>query len=53
MNFGANRIVPGVSITWPLGNPKLSKEDEYKIRKNIFMRCITALSTELEAPAFF
>jgi len=50
---GASRIVPGVSIPFPLGNPALSHDEEYKVRMDIFKRCLTALSTDLDVPRFF
>lgn len=50
---GANRIVPAVAIPYPLGNPKLSKEEEYKLRKKIVERCLKALSTHIDTQTVF
>ena len=33
MTVGANRIVPTIAIPHPLGNPALTREEEYEIRK--------------------
>ena len=32
LTVGANRIIPTVAIPHPLGNPALTKEDEYALR---------------------
>ena len=42
---GANRIVQGNSITSPLGNPQVSKDEEVKLRKEIVQKALHALTT--------
>ena len=34
-SVGANRIVPTIAIPYPVGNPNLPKEEEYKLRKKM------------------
>lgn len=53
MTVGANRIVPAIAIPHPLGNPKLSKEEEYELRMNIVKKALKALSTEVEGQTIF
>ncbi len=50
---GANRIVPAIAIPHPLGNPKLSKEDEYKLRKAIVEKSLKALETPITEQTVF
>jgi glycine reductase complex component B subunit gamma len=40
----ANRIVPGVGITNPLGNPHLSREEEKALRKKIVLAALKRLT---------
>ncbi|CAK7081421.1 glycine/betaine/sarcosine/D-proline family reductase selenoprotein B [Tissierella carlieri] len=46
-SVGANRIVPTIAIPYPVGNPNLPKEEEYKLRKKMVERALKALSTEI------
>jgi len=50
---GANRIVPGVAIPHPLGNPGLPLEDERKLRRKIVEEALRALSIEIEDQTVF
>lgn len=50
---GANRIVPTIAIPHPLGNPALSKEDEYKLRKHLVEKAMKALETEVSEQTVF
>ncbi len=50
---GANRIVPTVSIPYPLGNPNLSHEDQWKLRKHRVGVALQALASEIEEPTIF
>ncbi len=50
---GANRIVPAVAIPHPLGNPKLTKEEEYKLRRRIVEKALKALTTEITEQTVF
>ncbi|EGL38508.1 selenoprotein B, glycine/betaine/sarcosine/D-proline reductase domain protein [Parvimonas sp. oral taxon 110 str. F0139] len=53
MTVGANRIVPAIAIPHPLGNPKLTAEEEYSLRMNIVKKALNALSTEVEGQTIF
>ena len=48
MTVGANRIVPAIAIPHPLGNPALTPEEEYNLRKKIVNRALEALTTEVQ-----
>lgn len=53
MTVGANRIVPAVAIPHPLGNPALTPEEEYNLRKKIVNRALEALTTEVKDQTIF
>ena len=53
MTVGANRIVPAIAIPHPLGNPKLTVEEEYSLRMGIVKKALSALSTEVEGQTIF
>ena len=53
MTVGANRIVPAIAIPHPLGNPALSAEEEYEIRKKLVSRALDALTTEVDGQTVF
>ena len=42
----ANRIVAGVGITNPMGDPRLSLEEEKVLRSNILMKALETLTRE-------
>ena len=50
MTVGANRIVPTIAIPHPLGNPALTPEEEYNLRKKIVNRALEALTTPNSVP---
>lgn len=45
---GANRILRGVSITHPTGDPSLAIGDEHAFRRRIVERALEMLATEVE-----
>ncbi len=45
---GANRILRGVSITHPTGDPSLAADGEHELRVAIFRRALAMLRTEVE-----
>ena len=45
---GANRILRGVSITHPTGDPSLATSDEHDLRVAIFRRALEMLTVEVE-----
>ncbi len=50
---GANRIVPAIAIPHPLGNPKLSPEEEKRLRRNLLKKAFDALQTPIEEQTVF
>ena len=53
MTVGANRIVPTIAIPHPLGNPVLTPEEEYTIRRKLVERALEALTIEVEDQTIF
>lgn len=51
--MGARRIIPGISITHPLGEPGLSATREKELRRKIVMKALESLETEVEEPTVF
>ena len=52
-SVGANRIVPTIAIPYPVGNPKLNKDDEHTLRKSLVRKALDALSSEVSGPTQF
>jgi glycine reductase len=50
---GANRMVPTISIPYPLGDPATSKEDQWKLRHHRVGVALDALETEIEEQTVF
>ena len=50
---GSNRIVPTVSVPYPLGDPNLKKEEEWTIRTHRVEVALDALTKEVEGPTVF
>ena len=48
LTIGANRIIPGVGIPYPLG-----EVDSKKIRKRMVRRALKALQTEVDGQTVF
>jgi betaine reductase len=46
---GANRVLRGVSITHPTGDPSLSVGDERALRKRLLDRALRMLATDVDA----
>ena len=53
LSIGANRIVPTVSIPYPLGNPELSPEAEKTLRIRLVRRALEALTTPVTEQTVF
>ena len=51
-SVGANRIVPTVSIPYPVGNPALG-DKEPELRMKLVKKALEALSTKVEEPTIF
>lgn len=50
---GSNRIVPTVSVPYPLGDPTLSTEEEWALRTHRVEVALDALTKEVEGPTVF
>lgn len=53
LSIGANRILPTVSIPYPLGNPELSSEAEKALRRDLVERSLVALCTPVDEQTVF
>ena len=53
LTVGANRIAPAVAIPHPLGNPALSREDEFRLRREIVEKALKALCTDVSEQTVF
>ena len=51
-SVGANRIVPTISIPYPVGNPDLG-EKEKDLRLKLVKKAVEALGTEVEESTIF
>lgn len=50
---GANRILAGVAIPHPVGDPGLTAEEERRERRRLLLRALEALTVPVEAPRLF
>ena len=53
MQVRANRIVKGVSIPHPCGDPSLPKELDARLRREILQTALKALESEVKGPTLF
>jgi len=53
LTVGANRIVPGVAIPHPTGNPRLGLKDEVRIRKDLLRQALHALGSKIQTQTVF
>ena len=53
VTVGANRIVPAVAIPHPLGNPKMSKEEEKLMRREMVEKALNTLTTDISEQTVF
>jgi betaine reductase len=53
LTVGTNRIIPGVAIPHPAGDPQLGHEGDLEVRREIVARALQALSTEIEEQTIF
>lgn len=53
ISVGANRIVPTISIPYPLGDPNTSKEEQYKLRYSRVNSALEALTRDIEDQTVF
>ena len=52
-SVGANRIVPTISIPYPLGDPSTSKEEQWDLRYHRVGVALDALTTEIDDQKVF
>jgi len=50
---GSNRIVPTISIPYPLGDPSTPKEEQWKLRYHRVGIALDALETEIKDQTVF
>lgn len=50
---GSNRIVPTVSVPYPLGDPTLSKEEEWALRYHRVGVALDSLAENIKEPKVF
>jgi len=50
---GANRILAGVAIPHPVGDPGLAASVEQQQRRRLLLRALEALTVPVEAPRLF
>jgi len=51
--MGANRIVKGISIPHPCGDPSVPPETDKAIRRKILQSALEALQTDVGGPTVF
>ncbi len=51
--LGANRLVTGIKIINPLGDPNLWAEADLALRREIVKTALSALQTEVDSPTIF
>ena len=50
---GSNRIVPTISIPYPLGDPGTSKEEQWKLRYHRTKVALESLATDIKEQTVF
>jgi betaine reductase len=50
---GSNRIVPTISIPYPLGDPKTSKQEQWRLRYHRVGVALEALATYIDEQSVF
>ena len=50
---GSNRMVPTISIPYPLGNPNTPKEEQWKLRYHRVGVALDSLTTEITEQTVF
>lgn len=53
LTVGTNRIVPGIAIPHPTGNPALGPEGDKEVRREILLRSFKALTTPVTEQTIF
>lgn len=50
---GSNRIVPGVAIPHPVGNPEVSEEADHKTRRKLLEKALEAMVSPIKEQTIF
>lgn len=50
---GINRLVPTISIPYPLGDPATTREEQFKLRYHRVGVALDALTSDIEEPQVF
>lgn len=53
LTVGTNRIVPGVAIPYPVGNPPMGPQGDKAVRRELLLRAFKAMSTPIEEQTIF
>ncbi len=53
LTVGANRIIPGVAIPHPVGDPSRGCEGDRAVRRDILERALRAIQTPIEEQTIF
>lgn len=53
LTVGANKIVPTISIPYPLGDPSTSKEEQWKLRYHRVDVALNALTEDIKDQTVF
>ena len=53
LSVGSNRIVPTISIPYPLGDPNTSPEEQWKLRYHRVGVALDALATDIKEQTVF
>jgi len=53
VTVGTNKIVPTISIPYPMGDPATPKEEQYKLRYKIVRKGLEALTLNVEQQTVF
>ena len=50
---GSNRIVPTISIPYPMGDPSKTKEEQFNLRYKMVKTALDALSSDIQEQTVF
>ena len=53
LTVGTNRIVPGIAIPHPTGNPALGPEGDKAVRRELLLRSLKAMTTAVTEQTIF
>ena len=53
LTVGTNRVVPGVAIPHPVGDPRKGPEIDHTLRRNLLLKALDAMQTEIQEQTIF